>query len=373
MAHTTTSLVHRIALPTACRAASVALIVASALVLASTGRARAATSPDSCVPGPNAGAARAAVSAGFAAQNSTGVPHLITITAARNIWGWQDGGQVVPGVQTLQQELDQLARISLPGTSSTLSVPVHFATVPGFTPDTGSYPGGSTSGNIYPSFALLSCLHKGYGSEVGMDYGAVYPNSLAGETTAQIRQHTCDTQQRFINHGFYRAWGAFAYANGKVSSTAASVVGSCFGFGRAYGTGINAVSNLLTAPYTIHTLSLNGGSCNASGLACSSIFARTYVLPGTVTKALVQGSRVWTSIQFYHLLTGSRSNGNLTWDCTSANPAYHWTSRGEFYCASDLQSAITQALNELTPGSYRFVDPATGAVITGRGKPLGAS
>ena len=100
-----------------------------------------------------------------------------------------------------------MAAITLPGTGSGEAVPVHFATVPGYTPNTGSYPAGATSGNIYPSFALLSCLRDAYGSEVGMDYRAVYANSLAGETNAQLMQHTCDTEQVFINHGFYRNSG----------------------------------------------------------------------------------------------------------------------------------------------------------------------
>ena len=57
--------------------------------------------------------------------------------------------------------------------------------------------------------------------------------------------------------------------------------------------------------------------------------------PGTITNALVQGARVWSSIQFYHLLTGSRQKGNLTWDRTNPNPAYHWTSRGELGISSE--------------------------------------
>ena len=87
-----------------------------------------------------------------------------------------------------------MAAITLAGTGSGEAVPVHFATVPGYTPNTGSDPARTTSGNIYPSFALLSCLRDTYGSEVGMDYGAVYPNSLAGETNAELMQHTCDTE-----------------------------------------------------------------------------------------------------------------------------------------------------------------------------------
>ncbi len=342
--------------------------------LASAGVARAAGAPDTCTQGPNAGLARATVNAGISTANSlqTDASHLITITAARNIWGWQEGGRLVAGIDTLQQELDALAAITFTGNGSAQAVPVHFATVPGFTPNTGSYPAGSTSGNIYPSFALLSCFRNAYGSEVGMDYGAVYPSSLAGETTSQLTQNTCDTEQAFINHGFYRSWGAFAYANGQASSTAQNVIASCFGFGRVYGSGINSLSSLLNAPYTLHTLSLNGGSCNQGGLACSSVFQRTYVMPGTITNALVQGARVWSSIQFYHLVTGSRQAGNVTWDCTDSNPAYHWTSRGEFYCESDLKRAISNALSQLAAGSFLFVDPASGATIVGRGKPNGA-
>jgi hypothetical protein len=359
------------------RASLMALLVVAILAIAwfsSAGVARAAGAPDSCTPGSSAGRAKATVNEGITTSTSSpnDVSHLITITAARNIWGWQEGGQLVAGVDTLQQELDALAAITLPGTASAQAVPVHFATVPGFTPNTGSYPAGSTSGNIYPSFALLSCLRHAYGSEVGMDYGGVYPNSLVGETTTQLKQNTCDTEQVFINHGFYRSWGAFAYANGQVSSAAQSVIASCFGFGRAYGSGVNSLSTLVNAPYTLHTLSLNGGSCNQSGLACSSVFARTYVMPGTITNTLVQGARVWSSIQFYHLLKGSRQKGNLTWDCTNSNPAYHWTSRGEFYCESDLTRAVSNALSLLAAGSVLFVDPASGAAIAGRGKPTGA-
>ena len=130
--------------------------------LASAGVARAAGAPDTCTQGPNAGRAKAAANAGITAANSlqTNASHLITITAARNIWGWQDGGRLVAGVDTLQQELDALAAITPTGTGSTQAVPVHFATVPGFTPNTGSYPAGSTSGNIYPSFAAADLLPK---------------------------------------------------------------------------------------------------------------------------------------------------------------------------------------------------------------------
>jgi hypothetical protein len=95
-------------------------------------------------------------------------------------------------------------------------------------------------------------------------------------------------------------------------------------------------------------------------------------MPGTITNTLVQGARVWSSIQFYHLVTGSRQTGNVTWDCTDSNPAYHWTSRGEFYCESDLKRGISNALSQLAAGSFLFVDPASGATIAGRGKPNGA-
>ena len=173
-----------------------------------------------------------------------------------------------------------------------------------------------------------------------MDYGAVYPNSLAGETTTQLKQNTCDTEQAFINHGFYRSWGAFAYANGQASSTAQSVIASCFGFGRVYGSGIDSLSTLLNAPYTLHTaVARTAAAAARAGSPAPRYSLRKYVMPGTVTNALVRGARVWSSIQFYHRVNGSRQKGNLTWDCTNSNPAYHWTSRGEFYCESDLTRA----------------------------------
>ena len=42
--------------------------------------------------GPNAARAKATVNTGISmsTSSSAGVSHLITITAARNIWGWQE-------------------------------------------------------------------------------------------------------------------------------------------------------------------------------------------------------------------------------------------------------------------------------------------
>ena len=69
---------------------------------------------------------------------------------------------------------------------------------------------------------------------------------------------------------------------------------------------------------------------------------------------------MWSSIQFYHLLNGSRQKGNLTWDCTNPNPAYHWTSRGEFYCESDLTRAISNALTQTGRGQLPVRRPGYG-------------
>jgi hypothetical protein len=47
-----------------------------------------------------------------------------------------------------------------------------------------------------------------------------------------------------------------------------------------------------------------------------------------------------------------------------AGPVHlHWTSRGEFYCESDLTRAISNALTQLAADNFLFVDPAAGATI----------
>lgn len=333
--------------------------------------ARAGLSPDTCVAGPNAGQARAASVAGRVSGSwFGGQPHLITVAAARDIWGWEENGELVSGVDTLQQAMDALAAVAVPSATGSEGVPVTFANVPGYTPATGSHMAGS---NVEPSFALLRCLRDAYGADIGIAYGANYPQTLSGLTTQQIHADTCGVQQRYVDNGFLRSWGAYAYADGKLTSSAQSNVASCFGFARVYAAGLNRYTSLITSPYKLVTLSVAGGNCNRSGLACSSVFHRNYMLPAAITSALLHGAGYWTSIQLYHLVTGSRQTGYTRWDCTSPNPADHWTNRGEFYCQRDFTSALARALATQTPGSFRFIDPASGAYITGRGHPAGAS
>jgi hypothetical protein len=226
---------------------------------------------------------------------------------------------------------------------------------------------------VYPSFSLLACFHAQYGSEVGFDYGAAYPASIASESGRQLRLDTCATQSLFVAHGFYRSWGGFAYANGTRPPTAVQqAISRCFAFGRLYGSGVNPDLHLVTAPFYQSTLSLNGGSCNTPDVACSAVFSRTYVLPSVIVAAAAHSGNAWISIQLYHLVTGSRASGRATWDCTSADPRLHWTNAGEFYCHDDLIAALTQTLSQRKPGTYLFVDPASAALIVGRGKPAGA-
>jgi hypothetical protein len=199
-----------------------------------------------------------------------------------------------------------------------------------------------------------------------MAYGANYPKSLSGLPNAQVQADTCGVRQRYVDHGFMRTWGAYAYAGGRLTWSAESIVASCFAFQRTYGAGVNRYTTMVASPYKLVTLSLAGGSCNTAGVPCSSVFTRRYMRPSAITSALSRGAGFWTSIQFYHLVTGARLTGFVRWDCTSPNPADHWTSRGEFYCERDILSALAQAMSSATPGTFLFVDPASGAYITGR-------
>ena len=116
----------------------------------------------------------------------------------------------------------------------------------------------------------------------------------------------------------------------------------------------------MPSPYLVKVFSINGGYCNDTTLSCHSVSAPyQYTLP-SVLETLVQ-SAGWDIIQGYKFVTGSYSSSAVSWDCTGADPASHWTTRSEVYCYNDWQSVIAAI-----PATAQVVVPSVIAGLQNR-------
>lgn len=239
------------------------------------------------------------------------------------------------------------------------------------------------TGNI-KARALL-CTHFGdslQGSwsdaaKLAADYGwsfvshtATYPQDIGGLSPAQQRAETCGSAAAIDAHGLPGGHGMIAYPGAQTSPTAvqAKYGALCFAWGRKYGrSGITNASAGTTAPYWQYTRAIGGGACNMQGASCYTIEQHHYAMPGTVIaeiRALKPGQ--WLTLQSYILVTGKNPpyvHNTTRWDCTSPNPALHWTNAIERYCYSDWQQ-IMRAI-AATPG-VTVTDPLTVGVAFGR-------
>jgi hypothetical protein len=92
-----------------------------------------------------------------------------------------------------------------------------------------------------------------------------------------------------------------------------------------------------------------------------------YTLPSTLIariEALKPGQ--WYTLQAYLLVTGKNpqyTSDRMRWDCTSSDPAEHWTNTTVRYCWSDYQQII-QAI--AADPSITVTDPLTVGQAWGR-------
>jgi Polysaccharide deacetylase len=239
------------------------------------------------------------------------------------------------------------------------------------------------TGNI-KARALL-CTHSGDSLEgswsdaakLAADYGwsfvshtATYPHDIGGLPPAQQRAETCGSAAAIDAHGLPGGHGMIAYPGAQASPTAvqAKYGAHCFAWGRKYGrSGITSATAGTTPPYWQYTRAIGGGACNTPGASCYTVFPHHYALPSTVIaeiRALQPGQ--WLTMQSYILVTGKSppyAHNKTQWDCTSPNPALHWTNAIERYCYSDWQQ-IMRAI-AAAPG-IRVTDPLTVGVAFGR-------
>jgi hypothetical protein len=108
--------------------------------------------------------------------------------------------------------------------------------------------------------------------------------------------------------------------------------------------------------------SVNGGACDDPSASCYTLNTPYhYDLPSTLIRQANVAPGTWQGIQFYTFVTGAGSAGNGSWDCTSPNPADHWTTKIEVYCWNDFLSVINSV-----PAGVTVTDPATVAAAWGR-------
>jgi hypothetical protein len=135
-----------------------------------------------------------------------------------------------------------------------------------------------------------------------------------------------------------------------------------------------------TAPNCTHFGdSLSSSWADAANLATNfgwSFVSHTATYPGQLGKLTPTQSYIakiqalqpgqWFTLQAYILVTGTNpgyAHNATRWDCTSPNPALHWTNDNERYCYSDWQQ-IVNAIAAMP--NVTVTDPLTVGVAFGR-------
>ena len=249
----------------------------------------------------------------------------------------------------------------------------------------------TATGTLTPGVMMQSsekCVHYGAAMEASwadaqklagnfgwtfVSHTATYPSSLAKLTPQQSDAQTCGSANAITAHGLPGANGLIAYPNTSGSPTAlhAGYGSKCFAWGRVYGSrGITDASAARTPPYWQHTHAGNGGPCADTTRHCSKITmlhgSTTYTQPSELIgylNSLTPGQ--WFTFQSFVLVTG-RSDGStssgIAWDCTSPDPAEHWTNDNEWYCYRDFQRVIAA----LVAKGVVVTDPLSVGVAFGR-------
>jgi hypothetical protein len=201
---------------------------------------------------------------------------------------------------------------------------------------------------------------------------ATYPGNLTKLPPLKQQAETCGSANTIHTHGLPGAHGLIAYpgAKGLPITIQAKYGARCFAWGREYGrSGTTAAGMGAIAPYWQFTRAFNGGPCNDPVAACYTMAAQgstRYATPGAIialVKALQPGQ--WLSLQSYLLVTGKNppyAHNGTRWNCTSPNPALHWTNDVERYCYNDFQKVV-QAIKAR---GITVTDPLTVGVADGR-------
>jgi hypothetical protein len=186
-----------------------------------------------------------------------------------------------------------------------------------------------------------------------VSHSSTYPTTWPTDPGQQWDQ-TCGSAQVIDAHGLPGADAMFAWPHSYLNSTVLTqFVEPCFGTSRVFRNAPTDVGTLSTPPYYQYAWQLLGGCLSATTGAnrCGPVVidggTLTYQDPQAVIDAIesLPPGRVLT-LQVYLLVTGKSPAYTASkdqWDCTSSDPADHWSNDAERYCYSDFQE-IMQAL-----------------------------
>jgi hypothetical protein len=208
-----------------------------------------------------------------------------------------------------------------------------------------------------------------------VSHTATYPSQLGRLAPTQSYAETCGSVAVLDGQGLPGGHGLIAYPGIQTPPVAlqAGYGANCFAWGRAYNkSGTTPAANGTTPPYWQETEAVNGGACHVQTAPCYKVSSGAnghlrYDEPSTIIakiQALQPGQ--WFTLQVYVLVTGTNpgySHNATRWDCTSPDPALHWTNDNERYCYSDWQQIVSAiaAMPNVT-----VTDPLTVGVAFGR-------
>jgi hypothetical protein len=170
--------------------------------------------------------------------------------------------------------------------------------------------------------------------------------------------------------GHRRAWGLFADpGNSVTTATSSEVTSRLYSFTRKYGS--NLAQNQLTQAKALagdwaRFKSVVGGRCADASAPCYNHQVAgdpgntLYEQPDYLFPYMIATPGAWRGIQFYRFVRGANLPGGYPgtptapagssresyWDCTSPNPARHWTSRAEIYCYADFVHLVERLYAE---------------------------
>jgi hypothetical protein len=185
-------------------------------------------------------------------------------------------------------------------------------------------------------------------------YGGAYGSALADWQNWE----TCGSRDAITEHGLSGAVGEFFWPNQKTDPTVmANDVLQCFYMNRSYtGTSyINTLASVEANDNIATTRQLLGGPCSETvdpTAACRSVLptATWYYTPPrqiiNLINKLQPGDAL--NLQAYVLVTGTNptyTTNKDQWDCTAANPAYHWSNDAERYCWVDFARIVMAIQN----------------------------
>ena len=212
------------------------------------------------------------------------------------------------------------------------------------------------SDDLTASWADATNLANNFGWSF-VSHTATYPSlaKIESLTPQQAYAETCGSEQTIAAHGLPGAAGMIAYPgsytkNPAVVNLQTQYGQTCFDWGRQYNHAVHGQNVLSTAsttpPYWAYPVAVVGGPCNDPTQPCYTVHIQNgrYTMPSTIINQIQRlKPGMWYIFQAYVLVTGTNPNyaqNKMRWDCTSPDPAEHWTNSTVRYCYSDYQQII---------------------------------